>query len=170
MNTLPKDDLNLHEAMGAIALTKTLSPIVMSIAQHIYDNDLNRGALQEILNQYEIDKIEDLKEELLDFIIYYIEIILNDQVISDKERTNIGLLKIYFKIKEGDFYKLRHSQIANILHKQFEHIYEDGIVTTKEEIHKFEIQDLFDLSYDQFLEFKENDPLIKKMYEYIHNV
>jgi len=72
-------------------------------------------------------------------------------------------------IKEGEFYKIRYHKIAEILHRQFLWIYADGIVTKQEEIHKFEMQGLFGLSYDQFLEFKENDPFIKKTYQFYEN-
>lgn len=168
MNELPKDDLELHEAIGVITLSENYSPAVHDIAQHIYENDFDRRNLKDILKKHGIERIEQLKEELIDFIIHYAEIILNDHVISDKERLNIGLLKIYFGIKEGDFYRYRYEKITKIFHEQFIKIYEDGIVTTEEEIHKFEIQDIFDLSYDQFWEIREKDICIKKIYEYIN--
>lgn len=83
--------------------------------------------------------------------------ILDDHIVSESERFNIEILKKYFRIKEGDFYTHRYSEIENILHRQFERIYSDNDVNLEEAIHKVALQEVFDLSYDQFEEFKQNE-------------
>jgi len=169
MEILDKDDLDLRDAVEIIALNNDYSPIAQDIAQSIYDNGLCRDSITTVLENHKIGNVKDLKNELLDFIIDYIEIVLNDHIISEKERKNVSLLKRYFKIEEGDFYKLRSGEIALIFHKQFEWIYADGVVTEDEEIHEFEIYGMFDLGYDQFLEFFEKDTFIKETYHYFSN-
>ena len=156
MDLFPIDDLSLKDWINEVSLMNNYNPIIQEIVQNIYDNDFDTKNRDLILNNHNIEEIEYLKYYAIAFIIDYIKFVLNDYVISEKERCNVALLKHYFKIKEGDFYKYRYIEIIEILHRQFEKIYEDGIITDDEEIHKFEVQDLFDLSYDQFLEIKEN--------------
>lgn len=154
---LSKDDLELHEAFGIILSIKSLSGYVLDIAHLIYKNELDRESLQKALEFHKIKKIEDIKEELLDLLIIYINLILNDHIISDNEKHNVGLLKKHFKIKEGDFYSHRHQEVEDILHRQLERIYLDNQVNFEEAIHSVELQGLFNLSYDQFEEFREQE-------------
>ena len=156
METLQQDDLDLKDGIAAIALMNDYVPVMQIIAQNIHDNGLDIKNRDLILKQHSIEKIEHLKDYALFLIIDYIKLVLNDYAISEKERENVTFLKYYFKIKEGDFYKDRYDEVVKVLNRQFEKIYEDGIVTNEEAIHKFEVQDLFDLSHDQFFEIKEN--------------
>ena len=97
------------------------------------------------------------KLQSLDIIIEHINNVLDDNYISEKERESIEFLKLQHKIKEGDFYKYRRSQIEEIIHKQFHLIYLDNTITKEEAEHNFKLQDLFDLSYDQYDKMKENE-------------
>lgn len=155
--TLSKDDLELHEAFGIILSIESFSDYIADIAELIYNNELSRENLETILTDHKIRGVEDIKEELLDLLIVYINLILNDHIISDKEKRNIGLLKIYFKIKEGDFYNNRYYEVKDILNRQFERLYLDNSINKEEALQNVDLQDLFDLSYDQFDEFKEKE-------------
>ena len=84
-------------------------------------------------------------------MLAYINIVLDNNIITENEARNVKLLKKFFKVKEGDFYNYRHKQIESILNKQFERIYADNQIDTEEALHKVGLQELFDLSYDQFL-------------------
>ncbi len=154
---LPKNDLELHEAFGIILSIESFSDYVIDIAELIYNNELNRENIQKILDEHKIRKIEDIHEELIDLLLVYINLILNDHIISDNEKFNVGLLKKYFKIKEGDFYTHRYQEVEDILHRQFERIYIDNNISKEEAIHNVDLQGLFNLSYDQFDKFKENE-------------
>lgn len=154
---LPKNDLELREAFGIILSIKSFSDYIIDIAELIYNNELDRENIQKVLDEQKIKKIEDIKEELLDLLIVYINLILNDHIISDNEKFNVELLKKYFKIKEGDFHKYRFQEVEDILHRQFEIIYLDNDIDVQEAIHNVELQGLFNLSYDQFDEFKEKE-------------
>jgi len=155
MNTLPQDDLDLREGVATLALMNEYSPVVQAIAQNIYNNGFDTESRDLILRQHDIVDVVYIKERALNFIIDYIKMVLNDYIVSEKERENVTLLKYYFKIKEGDFYKYKYREITEILYWQFEKIYEDKIVTKEEAVHKVEVQGLFSLSLDQFLEIKK---------------
>jgi hypothetical protein len=67
---------------------------------------------------------------------------------------NIEILKLYFKIKEGDFYKYRYNEIKSICEKQFSRLYRDNNIDYSEELFTVKIQKMFDLSYSQMEAFK----------------
>ena len=153
--SLPKNDLELHKAFEIILSIRTFNNYISDIAEIIYNGSLNSKNLNSILNEYKIKSIRDINEELLDLIIVYVNLVLNDHIISENERNNIELLKIYFKIKEGDFIENRHAEIEDVLQRQFERQYTDDKIDHKESIHNVYLQEIFDLSYDQFDKFKE---------------
>lgn len=157
MSALPKNDSELRKAFETIPSIKQLSDPVLAISQLISTCELSHESIQDVLNKYQIEKITDLKLELLDLLITYANVILDDHIVSEKERFNIEILKKYFRIKEGDFFTYRYSEVENILHRQFEIIYSDNNVSREEAIHKVALQELFDLSYDQFEIFKQKE-------------
>lgn len=156
-STLPKNDLKLHEAFEIILSIDTFSEYILDIAELIYNNSISKDTISVVLKRHQINRIEDIKEELLDLLIVYINLILNDHTITENEKNNVRLLKIYFKIREGDFYNYRYVEVEDILHRQFERLYLDNKISTQESIHNVELQQIFDLGYDQFDKFKENE-------------
>lgn len=156
-SALPKNDSELRKAFETIPIIKQLSNPVFEIAKLISTCKLSRETIQEVLNKYQIENIADFKLEFLDLLIAYVNVILDDHIISESERFNIEILKKYFRIKEGDFYTYRYSEVESILHRQFELIYADNDVSREEAIRNVALQELFDLSYDQFEIFKQKE-------------
>ncbi len=153
-----ENDLELHEAFGIILSIESFRDYINEIIELVYNTTLDKKHLDEILEKYEIKKLEDIKEELLDVLIVYINLILNDHIITESELKNIQYLKLIFKIKEGDFYKYRFDEIGDILNKQFFRMYRnDDKIDEAEALHKVSLQKVLDLGYDQLLEFKENE-------------
>jgi HNH endonuclease len=150
---LPKDDLELQASFGTILTIESFSSYVNEIVELIYTNELDRPNLELVLKQYQIKYVEDIKEEILDMLLVYINLVLNDGVITENEAGNIKLLKRFFKIKEGDFYNLRYDEVDEVLNRQLERLYLDDKIDEAESLYKVGLQELFDLSYDQFLEF-----------------
>ena len=65
-------------------------------------------------------------------------------------------LKMLLHIKEGDFIKAhKEEDIENILRKEFDLIFQDKNVDKDESAMKVDLQELFGLSYDQFLLFEQ---------------
>lgn len=155
--SLPENDLELHRAFEIILSIKTFSNYISDIAEMIYNGSLNSENLNSILNEYKIKNIRNINDELLDLVIVYINLALNDHILSENERKNIELLKIYFKIKEGDFIEKRRSEIEDVLQREFERQYSDNKIDSMESMHSVYLQEIFDLSYDQFDKFKERE-------------
>jgi hypothetical protein len=103
---LPKDDFELHKTFGTILSIENFSDFINEIVELIHTNELDRPHLDRILTEHHIKQIDDIKEELMDLVLVYINLILNDNLITENEARNIKILKMVFKIKEGDFYCL----------------------------------------------------------------
>lgn len=159
METTPSsDDLELTEAFAIIESVPTLSPVIKQIVEELKENTLNQQRLQQILSDNGLDGTEDIKPDLIDLLLLYTNLVLNDHIITPKEYLNCKQLKILFRIREGDFYRLRYEEIKEVIYKQLERIYrDDNKIDEEEAIHKINLQGLFDLSYDQFLEFNERE-------------
>jgi hypothetical protein len=134
--------------------TENFGDVVNTIAELISQGTLTSVSLNTILSEYNI-KLDKIKSNILDMILSYINITLEDNYITEKEASNVNFLKRFFKIKEGDFYSLKYYDIERILEKQFEHMYKDNSINSVEALQKFGLQELFNLSYDQFLQLSE---------------
>jgi hypothetical protein len=149
---LPNEDIELHKTFGTILSIENFSDYINEIIELIHTNELDRSHLDRILKEHNIKQIEDIKEESLDLLLVYINLILNDNVITENEAGNIKILKRVFKIKEGDFFSFRPDEVEDVLNRQAARIYSDNQIDTEEALLKVGLQELFDLSYDQFLD------------------
>lgn len=154
---LPENDVQLNQAFAYIISKEGIRDYIKKISALIHDNNLNRQSLDKILNEYNIKQVEDIKEDILDMLLAYINFVLNDNFITEIEGGNLKLLKRFFRIKEGDFYKYRYSNIESLLNRQFQLIYSDNKIATEEALHKVGLQELFDLGYDQFLKLVDKE-------------
>lgn len=135
--------------------SRFVQAISTELATHGY---LDKSALQGVQQANNVANLTDYREELLDVVLDYVRLVLDDHVLTDAEADVARYLKRLFSIKEGDFYRFRHPQVKEVLHLQFERIYQDDDkISPEEAMHKVALQDVFDLSYDQFLEFKEQE-------------
>lgn len=152
------NDLELTKAFASIERISTLSPVIKQIASELTKATLTPMQLQQILSEHRLLGVEAIKTDLLDLVLQYINWVLKDHIISEKEYLNGKQLKILFKIKEGEFYERRHEEIKEIIYKQLTLIYrDDNKIDDEEALHKVKLQGLFDLSYDQFLDFNEGE-------------
>ena len=128
------------------------SPNMNEVLNLIIEGKMNSLTLDDFLSQRDLS-YDIIKEESLNVIIDYANICLADDVLTEEEMKNIGLLKLFFKVKPEDFSIYgRESDIRDILGFQLRRMYEDDVVDQDEAIMKTNLQSLFDLSYDDFLE------------------
>lgn len=140
-----------------IAALNVFDDCMNEIIRTIATDEPDRSRINEILSAYNIRDISDKKEDALDLLLLYVSFILQDGILSKEERANLKVLKMLFKIREGDFYQLKYNKIRSILKVQFQKIYEDDRVDDRESLFKVALQELFDLSYDQFQELSAED-------------
>lgn len=119
----------------------------------IVQGRIGRKLFIEVLQSNHIGEISEIKEYLRDVFIEYVNDIVEDHHISDEEVSKATKLKLLFEIREGELYAHKFSEIQEILHKQFSYFMIDGEISPLEELQKVNLQDLFDLGYDQYLKF-----------------
>jgi hypothetical protein len=156
MNKTPfKEEETLKNIFSEIA-KMDLKNYTREIVKLVVDGKLSKESIKSILTKYSIQKVELIKSELLDIIIAYSNFILNDNLLTMIEKENFEFLKIYFDIKDGDFYKYKLQEIKSIINRQFERLYADNLITQSETESNDLLQDIFGLSYDQFDKMKES--------------
>jgi len=146
---------NIQKAFKEIASAEDIKPFVKDIALLVSANNLTNESIKDVLSQHNIRKIQDIKIALLDLLIKYADCILEDDIITEDEKRNFDFLKLFFRIKEGYFWKYKSFEIKEILHRQFEKLYADHYIDRSEAEHEVLLQDIFDLNYAQFEKIKE---------------
>lgn len=66
-------------------------------------------------------------------------------------------LKRVFRIEEGDFMKFKSHEVLDVLKRQFLRMYSDNFIDKKEAITNVKLQIMFDLSFDEFENLKEDE-------------
>lgn len=111
--------------------------------------------LRETLKSYDVS-LFDLHAEAIDVVVDFVNMILCDHIITKEEMNMLRRLKAFLHIKEGDFIKAhKENEIKDLLCREFELIYSDKVVDKSEAAMKVDLQELFGLSYDQFLSFEQ---------------
>ncbi len=142
----------IKKAVKELLEERKYSPMMVRSLNLILDDKMNSIALKQCLseNGYTLSMI---KSEALQVILDYSEIILEDEILTENEIRIITLLKMFFQIKDGDFYAYGKKEIVDkVLTAQLQKMYADGIIDKEEALMKTDLQGLFCLSYDQFLE------------------
>ena len=128
----------------------------MNSALHLFsEGNTSPFVLRERIKEYGVTS-DDLRLEAIDVLIDYVELILEDNVLSTEEMQTLRMMKLFFRIQEGDFLNQhKERKIEHILCQQLELIYQDKQVDQRESMMKVELQELFGLSYDQFLQIEQ---------------
>jgi hypothetical protein len=139
-----------RDIFKAIAATEGLPDYIHDLAVILSDRGFDKKAVEEALLKDGITTARNIQEDLLDLLLAYLHIILDDHCISENEYRDFGLLKILFKIREGAFFHKRYYQVRSAINSQMEYLSEDEIFEPEKAVLTVNLQDLFGLSYDQF--------------------
>ena len=128
------------------------STIMNGLLNLVVEDKMNSLARNEYLSDLGYG-IDDLKRESLSVIIDFAKSCLTDDYLSEEEMRNIGLLKLFLHIKDGDFMQNgKIEDVKEVLTLQLEKMYQDNKINNDEAISKTKLQELFGLSYDEFLD------------------
>lgn len=118
----------------------------------ILNDKMNSMELNQCLSSENMS-IDEIKPEALSLIIDYSKAILEDGIITKDEQRNISMLKLFYRIKEGEFFELgKKEDVTDVLLLQLRKLYADNFIDKDEAVMKTELQELFGLCYDDFLE------------------
>lgn len=157
--------MNLSKAFQVILQKNIKNLTVVDVCGLISKKGLStsKNDIKTLLKESNINSVKEFKNQSLEILIKYIKVALNDNILTIEEKNNIRFLKLLFEIKEGDFKSNKQifNDIKNIIKIQLELIYmDDSKIDTSEALHKVDLQEVFSLSYDDFLEISNHFDLI----------
>jgi hypothetical protein len=146
-----------QDIIAAVLRTGGLPPHIYTLANVIHRYGLDRKRVREALREHGIYSLRHINDDLLDLLLAYLHLILDDHLINEEEYRDFELLKILFEIREGDFYQFRYTHIKSILEEQISIIWTDNQELTPAEVMlQTSLEDFFDLTFDQYLEFERH--------------
>lgn len=130
---------------------KDYPEVIKAALQLIIDGQMSSLALDKVLAEMGIRRITDIKEKTLDVLLDYSDVILEDDVLTPDELINLKMLKLFFRIEEGDFQKNnKFARVETIIVRQLEKLYADNILDEQEALHQSDLQGVFGLGYDEY--------------------
>ena len=142
----------IQEMARELISRKEYPEVIKAALQLIVDGQMSSLALDKVLAEKGIRRITDIKEKTLDVLLDYADIILEDDSLSQEELRNLKMLKLFFRIEEGDFQKNnKFPRVEEIIIRQLEKLYADNILEYQEELHQSELQGVFGLGHDEYM-------------------
>ena len=142
----------IHETARELIARREYPAVIKAALQLIVDGQMSSIALDKVLAEKGIRRITDIKEKTLDVLLDYAEMILEDDSLSQEELRDLKMLKLFFRIEEGDFQKNnKFSRVEAIIVRQLEKLYADNILEYQEELHQSDLQGVFGLGHDEYM-------------------
>ncbi len=138
--------------VNALLARYQYSSVMKKTLELILNDKMNSLELRKCLSQENLT-LDDIKIEALSLIIDYSRVILEDNIITSDEIRNITMLKLFYQIQEGEFFEFgKKEEVMDVLLHQLRKLYAYNSIDRNEAIMKTELQELFGLCYDDFLE------------------
>lgn len=112
---------------------------------------------------------EDAKDDATAFLLLAVRDAVSDHAVTDEEVRALTHVKRIFRIEEGDFLSLHEKEVADLLSEELERLLEDWEIDPAEAVHKVKLQDVLDLSYDEFINLTapEIDKVVVDLLNYL---
>lgn len=140
------NDLQMQDYLKEICLT-------------IVNKTAARKIIDDIVTVYHIEN-SVAKVDFLHLILEYTHRVLQDDILNENEKNNIKYLKVLFRIEPGDFYRHVKEGVEKIIMIQLYKIYKDDLVSNTEALLKVDLQEIFDLDFDQMNEYSKSEAAI----------
>lgn len=124
-------------------------PRVASIVEVLARGDtLDRDSFERLLG------VRDPASEasLCDFLLHCIAAFLSDHSLSVEEKSAIRYLWRLFQVSEGHLARVRGDRVGQLLAVELGRMLEDRRIDAAEALHQVDLQEVFGLGYDQYLE------------------
>jgi hypothetical protein len=128
------------------------SPVIIDALKLILEGKMTFYFFNELLQERDLN-LSDVKEETIETILKYAEMILEDDCLTEYEIQSIRMLRMFLGVEEGEFAKYGYmDRIERMIIDQMEILYADNKINKKEMLHKSDIQGIFGLGYDEYQE------------------
>lgn len=154
---------NSYEAADACSLyliSRQPSDHLSKLITLLVGGSLSPKVFNNLCVEWGLQDSPSFKEELLDLLLFYIEFCLKDHALTSNEKLSVRELKLLFRIKEGDFYKFKQPEVKGLLVNEVGRILDDKSVDKVEAVYQTDLQEIFGLSYDQYLK-TTREPVVK---------
>jgi hypothetical protein len=152
---IDKLKIDLEEIQDRVKLPHYIKDVISKISE----GNITIAAVEKCCLNFDTN-YSIAKVDFLHFIFEYIRIALNDNILSTEEKEVIVFLKRIFKIIPGDFIFHTKDQVENVIKYQLSKMYGDNYITEQEAQLKIDLQELFDLSFDQMNEYSKSEATI----------
>lgn len=149
---MDNESYTLSEVFADYIVSHQPSGSTAEIADLLASDDFSKATFDELCSELGVQQSPPSKEELLDLLLFYIKLCLKDHKLTPDEMLTIRQLKIIFRVKETDLYKLKRENVKELLTIEISRVLNDKMVDQSEALHQVDIQRALDLSYDQYLE------------------
>jgi hypothetical protein len=161
-------EFSLQEVFREYLETAELLPRpALLIAGLIASGEFSIDRLEELCVTEGLGEPNDTKEILVDFVLVFARKCLEDHRLSQSEMFVLRALIEIFRIEEGEFATLRPYELQAVLEAQVASILGDHYVTNEEEILQADLQRVFGLGYDQYVNFLR--PFVRPRLEQLEN-
>lgn len=150
---------NLSLAFSEIEKKLNLADYLQEICSTIISTTITKKNVEETLKKNEIN-YSIAKVDFLHLIFEYIKNILEDDILTVTEKENVKFLKVLFRIQPGDFYLHNKADIEATIAFQLSRIYQDNYISDEEALLKVDLQEIFDLSFDQMNDYAKVEAAI----------
>ena len=147
---MSSESLSISEVFTEFQRSQSPSGLVADVAASLAAGNLSRAELNKAFERGGLQP--DCRDEFLDLVLFYLQKCLEKHQLTPEEKSSIHQLKLFLHVKEGDFWRFKKYEVADLLTAEIKKILEDRRVDQAEALRMVDIQTAFDLSYDQVLE------------------
>jgi hypothetical protein len=145
------DDI-LREHFSTVLADAGSTGAVGEILSLLSQGSLEPDRFSDIVERHGLNRESWFWSQRLDLVLGYVSALIADGDLDADSLRSIANLKNCLGVTEGDFVTLRPAEVAAILAGELEQILEDDSIDEEEDLRQADLQAVFDLSYDQYLQ------------------
>jgi len=149
MNTDPAQSHSLNRRLVEPDGTESAVDAVSTL---IADGALSRESFDRLVAHHGVSESRTFRDHLLDLVLRRVRNTVRDHCITTDELDQIQQLAVTFQVAEGEYYRQRRAEVAEILQRELHRILEDERVDAFELSYLETLQRMFGLGYDQYVE------------------
>lgn len=143
---------HIRDAFVQLVASGCPESAVGAVAELVAEDQLDRDSFGAVVQQHRVAGSAAFRDALLDLVLHAVRAALRDHRLTRDEIGAIHRLKMIFRIAQGAFFKFRRSAVGDLLCGEMSRILADEQVDLAEALCEVELQRIFDLGYDQFLQ------------------
>lgn len=146
---LTSEAIRAHfQNLGArIGLRGPTGEVIAILARGEYDP----AAFADVRTRHGVEREDWFRGQLLDLIFGVLATQGDGEPLAAELIHDLTALGLFLHVEDGEFLRLKPNETAAVLGAQWDLLLADGEITDSEDLYQVELQDLFGLSYDQYV-------------------